>query len=234
MAHIRALRRQPCLRDAQVIFIGEDNLASETQEVAEELIREISGLFVLNRADGRYGVRTDHKSKRYFAFRFGDLLAHDDAIKYHTPLISANPFITNRTPEQKAVAARVEFERQLHSLKRIFDLAPSLTGSTRVVVTGKADHEKKRTPRLKDDMAMAALLGVYWAGEFTGGRIGAKGYADRFLMAHAPSVAPVVRHTEFGGDDFAQRAGVRPPEEPIAMQERLASTEPSQKRQRRS
>ena len=161
------------------------------------------------------------------------MLAHDSAIKYHDDIVSANPFIANRTPAQRAMAAKVEFERQLHSFKRIFDLAPSLTSTTRVVLTGKADHEKKNTARLKDDMVMAVLIGVYWAGEYVGGRISSRGYADRLLRANAPSIAPVVRHTEFGGQELAAIAGVVEDVPQKPLHERLAEVEPNAKRQRR-
>ena len=59
MTHIRALRAQECLRDAAIVLIGEDNLGNETQEVAEEVLRDVSGASALTRTPGRYGVRTD-------------------------------------------------------------------------------------------------------------------------------------------------------------------------------
>ena len=206
MTHIRALRRLACLRNAHAVLVPEDNLGNEAQEIAEEALRDINGISVLARTEQRYGVRTDHRSRRAYVFRFADLLANS-AVCYHDELVSANPLITNRTPSQRALAAKTEFERQLRSFQRVTDLAPSLTALPNVVFTGKADHEKKQTSRMKDDMVLAALLGIYWAGESMAQRISSRGYATRLHRVNAPSIAPVVRHEQYGGSEFAQRQG---------------------------
>jgi len=188
-----------------IVLVPEDNLGNEAQEIAEQALRDITGISVLARTDSRYGVRTDQRTKRAYVFRFADLLANS-ALSYHGPaIVSANPFITNRTPTQRALAAKTEFERQLRAFQRVTDLAPSLSALPNVIFTGKADHEKKQTARMKDDMVLAALLGIYWAQEALGGRVAEKGYASRLQRAHAPPIAPVVRHVQYGGQEFADR-----------------------------
>ena len=204
MTHIRALRRLACLRNAHAVLVPEDNLGNEAQEIAEEALRDISGVTVLARTEHRYGVRTDHRTRRAYVFRFADLLANS-AIRYHDELVSTNPFITNRTPSERVLAAKTEFERQLRSFQRVTALAPSLSALPNVVFTGKADHEKKQTSRMKDDMVLAALLGIYWAGESMAQRIASRGYATRLQRVNAPSIAPVVRHEAYGGAEFANR-----------------------------
>jgi hypothetical protein len=231
-AHIRGLRASPCLRDAQIVFIGENNLGSEVQEVSEELLRDVAGVVVISQTKFRYGVRTDQRAKRAWRFRFGDLLAHDDAIRYHSPLISVNPLITNRTPEQRALAVKTEFERQLRSLKCVFELPGSVTGETRAGIGGKYDQNNRPSARLRDDMAMAALFGIYWAGEYIGDRTTFHTHAERLVRANAPSIAPVVRHTEYGGEEFASRAGATQSAPEPSMNDRLASAEPHVKRRR--
>jgi len=213
LAHMRALRARPCMANARFVLVPEENLGNEAQEIAEAVLREISGVEVLARTDDRYGVRTDQDAKRKYVFRFADMLARagDGALTYHEPLTSASPFVSNRSADERATEARTEFERQLRSFRRFTDLAPSLTSLPRVVYTGKADDDKKNTARMRDDMVLAALIGFYWSAEYLGSRITAHGYTSRHERAHAPPIAPVVRHVEFGGEEFAARAGVVAP-----------------------
>ena len=196
LAHMRALRKVECASNARIIFIAEDNM-DESQNTAEVVLREIDGVDVLCRAENRYGVRTDANTKPAYVFRFADLLVHG-GVRYHEPLVSANPFVTNRTATERRIEARTELERQLRSFQRIRDLAPGLTAVKKIFYTGKADNEKKNTSRLKDDMVLALLLGVYWAGEFKNGAIDTRGYASQFQRANdhphtrVPLISPII------------------------------------------
>ena len=83
---------------------------------------------------------------------------------------------------------------------------------------------------------LAAILGIYWAGESIGGRIAAKGYAARLHRANAPPIAPVVRHSAFGGQEFAARdssSSSRRRELPLAVALAAADMPPPAKRQQR-
>jgi hypothetical protein len=134
-------------------------LGNEAQEIAEHCLREFVGMSVLSQKRDRYGVLTSQDTKRKYVFRFSDLLAQG-GICYHHELISANPFVSNVRPAERAKAARMEFERQLRSFRRVHMLAPSLSSDPYVVFTGKAGPDNKNTSRMKDDMVMAALIGM--------------------------------------------------------------------------
>jgi hypothetical protein len=223
VAHMRALRAVPCFVNARLVLVPEDNLGNEAQEIAEYALQTVVGVAVVARTETRYGVRTDQNVKRAYVFRFSGALAQS-GIRYHEPLVSANPFITNRSPKDRALAARAEFERQLRSFQQVTALAPSLTSMKRVVYTGKADQQKKNTASLKDDMVMAALLGLYWAGEAVRGAVAMKSYASRLERVNAPHIAPVVRHEQYGGREFAERAATVVGPTPLAsLARRLAS-----------
>jgi hypothetical protein len=202
--HVDGLRTRSCFARSTVVLVPEDNLANEAQEIAEHALRDITNVAVVARTPSRYGVRTDQNSRRAYVFRFADLLAND-AVRYHAELVSVNPFITNRSLEQRATAARVEFERQLRSFQQVTALAPSLSALPTTVYTGKADHEKRQTSRMKDDMVLAALLGVYWANEAVGGRLRVITLHSRLERSNAPPVASLTRHVEHGGDEFVER-----------------------------
>lgn len=203
-AHILALRSKPCLRNARIVFIPESNLAGEANGVSEHIITMVTGIRIVSQKEDRYGCVTTQDTKRKFVFRFEDLLAHG-AVSYHESLVSANPFIKNVTPVELAKRSRMEFERQLRSFRRIHMLSPSIQADPYVAFSGKAGPDNKNTSRMKDDMVMACLLGIYWAGQYLRGLLRWR-EAERALERDTGRViAPIVRHVHDGGQDFADR-----------------------------
>lgn len=224
LAHMRALRRLPCIRDANLVCIPEDNLGNEAQEIAEAVLDGVPGSQIIARTETRYGVRTSHDTRRAYVTGFKNLLELG-AVTYHETITSVNPLVTNKSASDRAREARVELERQLRSFQRIADLAPSLTALPNVVFTGKVDHEKKNTTRMKDDMVLALLLGVHWSVQrmTRSGPLKRRGFADRLHRVHGDAIAPVVRHTTYmGGDDFARRRARDADDEPPVDRRRLA------------
>jgi hypothetical protein len=177
-AHVHALRGHACFRDSHIVLVPEANLGNEAQEISESLIAT-PGLSVLCQTEHAYGILTSPGTPAMYVFRLADKL-QDNALCYHEPLVTANPFVTNATQAERVRAARKEFERQLRSFRRIFILPKPLHSIVRVAYTGKADKDNQRTNRLRDDMAMALLFGVYWSGQHMAGLIGERGYTRRF------------------------------------------------------
>ena len=100
----------------------------------------------------------------------------------------------------------MEFERQLRSFRRVHVLSASIQADPYVAYSGKVGPDNKNTSRMKDDMVMATLLGIYWSGQYLNGLLRWR-EADRALVrASGRTIAPVVRHTEEGGDGYAKRA----------------------------
>jgi len=203
--HIAMLKQEPCFANARYVLAPESNLANEAQEISEHMLRQFTGVSVLSQKTDRYGVLTSQDTKRKYVLRFADLLAHG-AISYHEPLIAANPFVANTRPEAKAKAARMEFERQLRSFRRVHMLAPSLAADPYVVFTGKAGPDNKNTSRMKDDMVMSVLIGIYWSGQYLNGLVRERSYSRQLSRGvQALPIAPVVRHNEYGGQEFEER-----------------------------
>jgi len=222
--HIAKLKRIPCLRNARFVLIPESNLGNEAQEVAEHCLRQFVGLSVVSQKKDRYGVLTQGDIKRKYVFRFADLLAQG-AISYHADLVSANPFVTNARPDEKAKASRMEFERQLRSFRRVHMLAPSLSSDPYVVFTGKAGPDNKNTSRMKDDMVMAALIGIYWQGQYKQRLVGERSYQRRFVRDTGRPLADVVRRHEVADDEFAERRRILEREEATFGKRSRAATD---------
>ena len=196
--HLDALRDTPCFARARIILVPEANLGNEAQEVAEHCIG-MAGLTVLAEKGNYYGVWTQGPNiKSAYVFRVSDLLAHR-GLRYHDPLVVANPFLTGATPDERRNEARREFERQLRSFRRIAMLPRSLGGRPRIHYTGKSDQDNTQTSRLKDDMCMALLFGVYWSGQHKNGMCPERGYNRQLVRPDGVTIAPVVEGTEAQG-----------------------------------
>ena len=188
--HVEALRATQCFGKSRIVLVAEANLANEAQEIAEDLIG-MAGLSVLCSREDSYGVWTLPGLKKMFVFRVGDLFAKG-AVSYHQQLVVANPFQTSMKPDERVIASRKEFERQLRSFRRIHLLPRALTGKVIVAFTGKADKDNQQSNRLKDDMCMAFLIGVYMSGQHMNGLIKERGYRRKFVSADGRPIASTV------------------------------------------
>lgn len=189
--HLEALRATPCFSNSRIVVIPEANLGNEAQEIAEHVLN-LAGVTVLTERDNAYGVYTSPGLPQMYVFSVDNLLAQN-AISYHDPVITANPFLTKITSEEAAAATRAEFERQLRSFRRIHTLPKALNSSKRVSYTGKAGKDNQRTASLKDDMCMALLIGVFWSGKHRAGLIDERSYGSALLRPDGRTIAPIVR-----------------------------------------
>ena len=178
-AHVEALRRTQCFRDSRIVLIPEANLGNEAQEIADHMI-ETPALTVLCATEHCWGILTSPGTPAMYTSRIKEKL-QEDALSYHSPIVTANPFVATGTPQERIVAVRKEFERQLRSFRALHVLNKSLVSIGKIAYTGKADKDGQRTNRLRDDMAMALLFGVFWSGKNIAGLIGERGYDHRFV-----------------------------------------------------
>ena len=177
-AHAAALRECACFRGARIILVPEANLGNEAQEISEMLVH-LRGITVLCSTNKAYGVYTNPGTPAKYVFRVEEKLA-EEAIIYHEPLVCGNPF-TNLPRAEGAKRARAEFERQMRSFRRVMTLPKSLSSRVRVAYSGKIGDGNTRTNRLRDDLCMAFLFGVYWSGQFLANRGPfERGYTSRF------------------------------------------------------
>lgn len=165
---MKALRSIECLRKVPIVLIPEANLGNEAQEVANALVR-LPGVEVACEEQDIYGVFTKPGMPAKYVHEFEKVL-EDDALFYHATVAS-----------EDYGAARKEFERQLRSFRKFYELPKSLRSTVRVEYSGKIDNEKKRSSRLKDDMVMALLMAVYWSRQLRANNIMTRNYLKRFM-----------------------------------------------------
>ena len=190
-AHLAALRANPCFRDAKICLIPEANLANEAQNVADDLV-ETPGISVLCEYKDRWGVWTRSGAKALYVFRLTEKLA-EDAVAYHGKdyVLTGNPFIRGKTRAQIGQKTRNELEKQLRSFRRVV-IAPKNIGSdVKILFSGKVDKDNNRTSRLRDDLCLALLLGVYWSGQARDGLIQERGFSGRFYAPRNHIPTPV-------------------------------------------
>jgi len=92
--------------------------------------------------------------------RLNDKLS-EDGLFLHDKLVCANPY-QSMTTANKVSVVMTEFKRQLTSFRAIHIVPTSLASRVRIIYTGKADKDNKRTNRSKDDMCMALLFGYFF------------------------------------------------------------------------
>ncbi len=164
--HVRSIRATHCLSSAKIVLIPENNLGNEAQFVSDKLIK-MPNITILCENDKSYGVMTSRGMPERYVYRtilkFGE-----QAIVYHRDVVTGNPYVLNKTDEQRRNLSKQEFERQLRCFRKIFVLPKSLTSSVRVANSGLADKDGQRSSSLRDDMCMAFLFGVYWSGQHLG------------------------------------------------------------------
>lgn len=186
-AHLRGLRQIPCFRSSRIVVVPETNL-DVVQDIAEDLLNSEAGVSVLCARRGRYGVLTLESNKGMYVDAVNKRLA-ENAICYHSHVVSANPFTAANTPAIERVAkARKEFERQLRSFRRIMVLPKALLSAIRIAHSGRADKDNKRSGRMRDDMTLALALGIHWSGHHAHctGNVHEYGHGNRLIRPHVP------------------------------------------------
>ena len=186
-AHVRGLRQLACFRGSRIVLIPETNL-DVVQDIAEDLLNSEAGISVLCARVGRYGVVTLESNKGMYVDAVNKRLA-ENAIVYHGHVVSANPFTAvNTTPGERVARARKEFERQLRSFRRIMVLPKALLSAIRIAHSGRADKDNQRSSRMRDDLTLALMLGVYWSGHHAHrtGNVHEYGHGNRLIRPHVP------------------------------------------------
>jgi len=159
--HIAALRRQAQFRDARFVLILEANLGSQAQMCAHYLLRRDPSVDVVCSKSHTYGVFTLPGDPERYVVSMCDRLA-GDGLFMHDRLVVANRYNTSQSASERLGATLREFKRQLLAFRAVHIVPTSLNSQVRVIFTGKADKDGKRSRRLKDDMCMAMLFGYFY------------------------------------------------------------------------
>jgi hypothetical protein len=108
-----------------------------------------------------YGIFTLPGDPERYVVSMCDRLAVD-GLFMHDRIVCANRFNVTQTSAERLAGVLREFKRQLTSFRSVHIVPTSLNSQVRVVFTGKADKDNKRSRRLKDDMCMALLFGYFY------------------------------------------------------------------------
>jgi len=160
-AHIDALRRRPDLRRCEFMIIPEANTDMTAQLLSQVVLRRYRDVSVLSQLAHAYGVFTKPGDPERYVMRMRDKLA-EDGLFLHETVVCANPYSRHGTQAARIAETMREFKRQMNSFRSIHLVPTSLGHRVRVVYTGKADKDNKRSKSLKDDMCMALILGYFW------------------------------------------------------------------------
>jgi len=159
--HIDGLKKQALFRDATFVLILEANLGSQAQICAQYILRREPRVEIVCSKSHCYGVFTLPGDPERYVVSMCDRLAVD-GLFMHDRLVCANRFVSNQGAAERLSGVLREFKRQLSSFRAVHIVPTSLSSAVRVVYTGKADKDGKRSRRLKDDMCMAMLFGYFY------------------------------------------------------------------------
>lgn len=159
--HIDALKGQAIFRDATFVLILEANLGSQAQLCAQYLLRREPSVEVVCSKSHTYGIFTLPGDPERYVVSMCDRFAVD-GLFMHDRIVCANRFNVTQTRAEALAGVLREFKRQLLSFRAVHIVPTSLSSAVRVVYTGKADKDGKRSRRLKDDMCMAMLFGYFY------------------------------------------------------------------------
>lgn len=164
-AHIGALQKQACFDKCRFMLIPEANLGSEAQLCAQFMLRRNPRVDVLCEFSHAYGVWTKPGDPERYVLALRERLAAD-GIFLHNKMVCVGRFKQQLSAEATFQQIFKEFKRQLFSFRAVHIVPQSLTGRVRLVYSGKADKDGKRSSRVKDDMCMALLFGLFYAVRF--------------------------------------------------------------------
>ena len=159
--HIDALKKQALFRDATFVLILEANLGSQAQICAQYVLRREPRIEVVCSQASCYGIFTRPGDPERYVVSMCDRLAVD-GLFMHERIVCTNRFAMGQSRAERLASTLREFKRQLSSFRAVHIVPTSLSSAVRVVYTGKADKDGKRSSRLKDDMCMALLFGYFY------------------------------------------------------------------------
>lgn len=166
LAHIDALSRRREFLRCRFTIIPEACIDNVAQDLAKVCLRRRRDVQVMCQYSHAYGVWTAPGDPERYVLRMRDKMA-EDGIFFHETVTCANPYSNHRTQAQRIAETMREFKRQLRSFRAIHLVPTALGNKVRVVYTGKADKDNKRSKSLRDDMCMALLLGFFWYTQYT-------------------------------------------------------------------
>ncbi len=147
--HIAEINRNPIFRSSVKIFIPESNLANEASHMAS-MVRKLPNVGVFWEKDYKVGVHKSNTVTDNYRATFDTLLRSDTSTIYFDSLFWTNT--NGKTASVIKGEMRQELERYHYEVLE----AKTIHQSDKQKITGKMGA-------LNDDIAIAVLMGPYWA-----------------------------------------------------------------------
>jgi hypothetical protein len=161
--HCETLRTQKEFSHCDIGLILEANNGKENDACAKYMLRRDSErIKVMQERKHNYGVYTVPGRPGQYVQCLQDRLAVD-GLRYHDNLVCVSRKLSiGETQKQAATRARAELERQLSAFRVLLRISTSFGSRNTIQFTGKADKNGNRSVHLKDDMAMALMMGIFF------------------------------------------------------------------------
>ena len=159
LQHIRSLRGKPQLREAQFIFLPENNLGQEAEHM-RHMVRNERRLFTVHEKR-KAGVCTTHSRKEMMV---AALLQYFNGKKLHitNDCICANPRMDANT---RLVQTKDTMKKQLIQFRKMVIPGSQPYKASKYVFTGKAKTG------MQDDLVMTLMICTWWGQQFLERRI---------------------------------------------------------------
>ena len=157
--HVRALRGQPNLSSAYIIFIPENNLGQEAEH-ARYILKDERKLYTVHEKR-KAGVCTTHARKELYAL---NVLNYINSSNLHMAksIVCANPMMDANT---RMSSTKKEFVKQMVQFRKIILPSKQPFNNAKFIFTGKS---KKG---MQDDLVMTLMIAAFWGREFLKQRI---------------------------------------------------------------
>lgn len=143
----------------------EANLGDQAQLLAQVALRRYRDVEVLCEKSHCYGIFTKPGDPERYVMRMRDKLG-EDGLFFADGVICTTPPHGISAADRLAIVMK-EFKRQFTSFRAIHIVPASLVSRVRIIYSGKADKDNKRSNRAKDDMMMALLFGYFYYTQYT-------------------------------------------------------------------
>ena len=147
------------------MLIPEANLGDQAQLLAQVTLRRYRDVDVLCEKSHCYGVFTKPGDPERYVMRMRDKIS-EDGLFFSNSVVCTTPE-HGVTPADRLASVMKEFKRQLTSFRAIHIVPANLASRVRIIYSGKADKDNKRSNRAKDDMVMALLFGYFYYTQYT-------------------------------------------------------------------
>ena len=151
LQHMRSLRGVPALRRAWIIFIPENNLGIQADNM-RHMLKDERRVFTV-REKKKTGVCTTHERKEYYAETLVQYFT-EKKVFFSKDLVCGNPMID---ANRRLILTENEFKKQLLQFRRMVIPAARAFNLSKIIYTGKAKSG------MRDDMVMTFMICLYFS-----------------------------------------------------------------------